>query len=299
MSPKTDTSEKDLPAGTVTFLFTDIEGSTKLLCQLGERYVALQADHHRLLREIFARWNGSEVDTEADTFFVSFSRATNAVSAAVEAQRALAAYSWPQDVAIGVRTGLHTGEPWMAGENYVGMDVHRAARIARVSHGGQVLLSETRAALLRANLPGDVELLDLGHHRLTDMVHPEHLHQLMIEGLPSEFPPLKTLGLVVPPQPPSLGSPEHSAFLKDGEPATDRPLFVGREGQVSWLLDPLIGLVDGQPTAMQSLSPGQPVWARHLYCKPLPTGPPKRYLVSCPPGNSANTRRLLTRSVTG
>ena len=136
MDPETDTSEKDLPAGTVIFLFTDIEGSTKLLHQLGERYVNLLEDHHRLIREVLVNYGGREVDTEGDAFFFSFPRATDAVAAAVEAQRVLAEHNWSEGVAVRVRIGLHTGEPWTGGEGYVGMDVHRAARIAHVGYGG-------------------------------------------------------------------------------------------------------------------------------------------------------------------
>ena len=116
-----------LPEGTVTFLFTDIQGSTQLLHQLGDKYITLLADHHRLLREIFARWHGREVDTEGDAFFVSFPKATEAVAAVVEAQKTLAEHQWPGGVTVRVRMGLHTGEPWAAGEGYVGVDVHRAA----------------------------------------------------------------------------------------------------------------------------------------------------------------------------
>jgi len=125
---------RDLPEGTVTFLFTDIEGSTELLRELGEEYMTLLADHHQILRSSFENWNGREVDTEGDAFFVSFPRATDAVAAVVEAQWAVAEHSWPQEVTVRVRMGLHTGEPWTAQEGYVGMDVHRAARIAHVGH---------------------------------------------------------------------------------------------------------------------------------------------------------------------
>ena len=140
---------RDLPEGTVTFLFTDIEGSTQLLDRLRDRYAILLADQRRILREAFANWNGHEVDTQGDAFFVAFSRATQAVGAAAEAQRRLAEHAWPEGVTVGVRMGIHTGEPWSGEEGYVGMDVHRAARIAHVGHGGQVLLSETTTALVR------------------------------------------------------------------------------------------------------------------------------------------------------
>jgi len=184
---------QDLPGGTVTFLFTDIEGSTGLLRKLGEDYMTLLADHHKILRSHFKKWNGREVDTEGDAFFVSFPRATDAAAAVVEAQRALAEHTWPQGVTVRVRMGLHTGEPWTAGEGYVGMAIHRAARIAHVGHGGQVLLSATTTELVIDELPSGVSLLDLGRHRLKDITRPEHIRQLVIQGLLSEYPPLKSL----------------------------------------------------------------------------------------------------------
>jgi class 3 adenylate cyclase len=182
-----------LPEGTVTFLFTDIEGSTRLLEQLREGYATLLADQRRILRQAFAAWQGREVDTQGDAFFVAFSRATQAVSAAAQAQRALAEHAWPEGVSVRVRMGIHTGEPWSAEEGYVGMDVHRAARIAHVGHGEQVLLSETTTALVQDELPQGVSLLDLGRHLLKDIHRPERISQLVIEGLPSSFPPLTSL----------------------------------------------------------------------------------------------------------
>ena len=133
------------------------------------------------------------MDTQGDAFFVAFPRATQAVAAAVEAQRLLAEHAWPEGVTVRVRMGLHTGEPWKAEEGYVGIDVHRAARIAHTGHGGQVLLSETTTALVLDELPAGVSLLDLGRHLLKDIHRPEHIHQLVIQGLPAEFPPLTSL----------------------------------------------------------------------------------------------------------
>jgi len=193
-----NTLNSKLPAGTVTFLFTDIESSTQLLDQLRDQYAVLLADQRRILREAFTHWQGQEVDTQGDAFFVAFPRATGAVSAVVEIQRALAAHQWPEGVEVRVRMGLHTGEPIKAEEGYVGMDVHRAARIAHVGHGGQVLLSETVTSLVMDDLPEGVELLDLGRHLLKDMRRPEHIRQLVIEGLPAEFPPLKSLEKLPP-----------------------------------------------------------------------------------------------------
>src|SRR5919205_4040471 len=137
-----------LPTGTVTLLFTDIEGSTQLLRRLGEAYAGVLAEHQRLLWEAFAAHDGREVDTQGDAFFVAFPRAVDAVQAAVAAQRALAAHPWPDRAAVRVRMGLHTGEPTSTGGRYVGLDVHRAARIGAAGHGGQGLLSATTQALL-------------------------------------------------------------------------------------------------------------------------------------------------------
>jgi WD40 repeat protein/class 3 adenylate cyclase len=188
----------DLPSGTVTFLFTDIEGSTKLLELLGEQYARLLADHRVILRAAFEKHNGREIGTQGDSFFTSFPRATDAVAAVVEILQSLANHQWPGDVDVRLRMGLHTGEPWLVEEDYVGMDVHRAARIGHVGHGGQVLLSETTTPLITGDLPAYIRLQDLGSHRLKDMRRPEHIHQLVIEGLPCEFPPLKSLEIIDP-----------------------------------------------------------------------------------------------------
>ena len=143
----------ELPTGTVTFLFTDIEGSTRLLQQLGDRYPDLLSEHHRLLRAAVEVRGGRVVDTQGDAFFVAFSRAADAVAAAIEAQRSIAAHSWPEGADLRVRMGLHTGEPASSGGGYVGLDVHRAARICAAGHGRQVLLSEATRALVDQVLP--------------------------------------------------------------------------------------------------------------------------------------------------
>src|SRR5215469_10257929 len=181
----------DLPTGTVTFLFTDIEGSTRLLQQLGDRYAMVLEECRRLLRATFQEWNGHEVDTQGDSFFVAFARATDAVLAVVEAQRALAAHSWPESVVVHVRMSLHTGEPALTPEGYVGLDVHRAARIMSAAHGGQVVLSQATANLVEQELPDDVSLRDLGEHRLKDLGRPRRLFQLVISDLPANFPRLR------------------------------------------------------------------------------------------------------------
>jgi peptide/nickel transport system substrate-binding protein len=183
----------ELPVGTVTFLFTDIEGSTKLLRQLGgERYGEALADHQRILRELFEERGGHEIDTQGDSFFVAFRRAKDAVSTAVEAQRRLGAHRWPDGSELRVRMGIHTGEPAAAGERYVGMGVHRAARICAAGHGGQVLLSQTTRELLRDDPIQDVTLRDLGEHQLKDMDEPERIYQLVAPGLGEDFPGLTT-----------------------------------------------------------------------------------------------------------
>lgn len=170
-----------LPTGVVTFLFTDVEASTKLLHELGDAYADALHEHRRLLRETFTAHDGAEVDTQGDAFFVAFGRASDAVGAAADGQLALAGGP------INVRMGLHTGEPRLTDEGYVGLDVHKGARIAAVGHGGQVLLSQATRALV------DAEVRDLGPHRLKDVSVPERIFQLEIDGLPSEFAPLKTL----------------------------------------------------------------------------------------------------------
>jgi class 3 adenylate cyclase len=179
-----------LPGGTVTFLFTDIEGSTRLLQELGDSYGDVVRDHRLLLREHLGGKGGTEVDTQGDAFFYSFTRARDAVAGAVAAQRALAAHSWPEEKQVRVRMGLHTGEPSVGDEGYLGLDVVRAARICSAGHGGQILISETTRALLGNDLPEGVAVVDLGQQHLKDVQH-ERLYQLAIDGNQS-FPPLKT-----------------------------------------------------------------------------------------------------------
>src|SRR5262245_12446904 len=183
----------ELPVGTVTFLFTDIEGSTQLLKQLGgEVYGQALDDHRRILREAFAEHEGREIDTQGDSFFVAFRRAKDAVATAIACQRRLAEHGWPAGSELRVRMGIHTGEPAMGGERYVGMGVHRAARICAAGHGGQVLVSQTTRELLRDDPIPEVSLRDLGEHQLKDMDEPERIYQLSAPGLREEFPALKT-----------------------------------------------------------------------------------------------------------
>src|SRR6266566_99124 len=192
---------RELPTGTVTFLFTDIEGSTRLLSELGDAYAGALAEHRQALRNAFTAHGGVEVDTQGDAFFIAFARARDAVAAAAGAQRALV--SGP----IRVRMGIHTGEPLRTGEGYVGMDIHRGARIAAAGHGGQVLISQTARELIQEDLPEEFALRDLGEHRLKDLSRPQRIFQLMAEGLEGEFPALVTLEnrpTNLPPQPTPL-----------------------------------------------------------------------------------------------
>jgi class 3 adenylate cyclase len=183
-----------LPTGTLTFLFTDIEGSTRLLHELGaEFYAEALGEHRRVLREAFARHGGVEVDTQGDAFFAVFPSPTEAVASAVEIQGAIVREEWPQASAPRDRIGLHTGEAHIAGEGYVGLDLHRAARIMAAAHGGQILISETTRALVERTLSDGITLRDLGEHRLRDLSRRERLYQVVADGLRTDFPPLRTL----------------------------------------------------------------------------------------------------------
>jgi DNA-binding NarL/FixJ family response regulator/class 3 adenylate cyclase len=181
----------DSGATTLTFLFTDIEGSTALLRKLRDGYSAVFEDHRRLLRDAWETHGGKELDNEGDSFFVAFRRPRQAVDAAVAAQRALAGHAWPGDSAVRVRIGVHTGEATPSGGRYVGLAVHRAARICDAGHGGQVLVSETTRSLLEDD-EHDLELQDLGPQQLKDFDRPVRIYQLGIDGMPGEFPPLRT-----------------------------------------------------------------------------------------------------------
>jgi class 3 adenylate cyclase len=183
--------EQGPPTGTVTCLFTDIEGSTRIELALGTGpYRDLRERHRALLRGAFAAHGGYEQSTEGDSFFVLFRRAQDGVAAAADGQRAIAAEPWPEAAEVRVRMGLHTGEiEAIDGTDVIGYDINRTARIAAVAHGGQVLLSEATRSLVVEQLPGGVSLRDLGAHRLKDLREAEHLAQLVIDGLPDTFPP--------------------------------------------------------------------------------------------------------------
>jgi len=185
---------RELPTGTVTMLFSDIEGSTALLGRLGERYGETLSAQRALMRAAIRATSGQEMGTEGDSFFVVFSSAGDAVRCCLAAQRALAGYDWPGGAAVRVRMGLHSGEPAVQEDDYIGMDVHRAARIAAAAHGGQVVLSEATRLLVESRLAADVSVRDLGFHRLKDIEAPERIYQLVAAGLPDGFPPLKSLG---------------------------------------------------------------------------------------------------------
>ncbi len=183
-----------LPTGTVTFLFTDIEGSTQLLERVGDdRYAEALTVHQGLLRTAFAQQHGYEIATEGDSFFVVFQQACQAVSAAVAAQRAVAAHTWVEGSAVRVRMGLHTGTPMVSAAGYVGLDVHRAARICAAAHGGQILVSQETGRAVQAALPPGASLRDLGSHLLKDLQQPEKVFQVLHPALPAEFPPLSSL----------------------------------------------------------------------------------------------------------
>jgi predicted ATPase/class 3 adenylate cyclase len=202
----------ELPSGTVTLLFSDIEGSTVLLGRLGDAYSEALDGQRRVLRTAWAEHGGTELGTEGDSFFVVFPTAGAAVEAAVQAQRELADYPWPGGERLRVRMGIHSGTPKVHDGGYVGMDVHRAARITAAAHGGQVVVSSVTAELIAGCLPERVGLRDLGCHRLKDIARPERLFQLSIQGLAADFPPLKSLGASS-----SLPRPATPLVGRDGE----------------------------------------------------------------------------------
>lgn len=205
----------DMPTGTVTLLFSDIESSTLLLSRLGPAYAEALDGQRQVLRRAWAEHRGTELGTEGDSFFVAFHTAPDAVAAAAQSQRQLETYPWPQGSPVRVRMGVHTGTPTLHDGGYVGMDVHRAARIAGGAHGGQVVVSAATAELAGGCLPDGVGLRDLGSHRLKDITQLERLFQLTIDGLAADFPPLKTLGAST-----SLSRPGTPLVGRSGELAT-------------------------------------------------------------------------------
>ena len=182
-----------LPTGTVTFLFTDIEGSTRLLQQLGDAYADTLVEFRRLVRTAVQEQGGHEVDTEGDAVFAAFPTARGALMAAVAAQQRFLRHPWPQGTPVRVRMGVHTGEARVSEAGYVGMDVHRAARIAAAAHGGQIVVSDVTCGLVTRDLPQGVSLRDLGEHWLKDLAHPHRLFQAVAPDLPTDFPALRSL----------------------------------------------------------------------------------------------------------
>ena len=198
-----------LPSGTVTFVFSDIEGSTALLKRLGDRYETVLSDHRRLMRELFTERGGVEIDRQGDAFFFAFPRARDAVAAAVEAQRAHVDHGWPDGEVVRVRMGLHTGEPAVGTEGYLGLDVVRAARLCTAGKGGHVLLSDTTRALVGASLPDGVSIFPLGERQLKDIDEPERVFELEIEGAtPPDTPETAEPHVPAPPAPPPPEQPE-------------------------------------------------------------------------------------------
>ncbi len=252
-----------MAAQTLTFLFTDIEGSTAMLQRLGDGYAQVLADHHRLVRDALAAHDGEEIDTQGDAFFAVFSSARACVSAAITMQQALIAHAWPDGGTVRVRMGVHSGEASGTPAGLVGFDVHRAARIAAAAHGGQIVLSATTAALVRDSLPEAAWLKDLGAHRFKDLGHPEQIFQLVAPGLPVAFPPLRALGL---PKPPHNLPAQVSAFIgREAELTEVRRLITafrlvtltgsGGVGKTRLGLQAVAGLLD---------APGEGVWFADL-----------------------------------
>ncbi len=210
---------------TLTFLFTDIEGSTAMLRRLGETYTEVLTAHHELIRACLARHDGEEIVTQGDGFFAAFFSPRACVAAAIEMQRAFISHLWPVGEEVRVRMGVHSGEASQTTAGLVGLDINRAARIAAAAHGGQVVLSGTTAALLQDSLSAGVSLKDLGLHRLKDLGRPEQIFQLEAGGLPAAFPPLRSLDN--PKLPNNLPAQVSSFIGRDAELAEVRRLVTG------------------------------------------------------------------------
>jgi class 3 adenylate cyclase len=221
-----------LPSGTVTLVFSDIEGSTRLLQDLGETYEQVLTDHRQLLSSRFEEHDGVVVDMQGDAFFVAFARAQDAVLGAVEAQRALAAHEWPGQRALRARMAIHTGEPTRVGRGFVGLAVHRAARICAAGHGGQILISSTTRDLVQDNLPSGVVAIDLGEHRLKDLDRTEAIAQLVVEGVPPVLTPLKSFESQPAEATPFAGREEELA--ESAELALGRLPYEEKPGHTLW-----------------------------------------------------------------
>jgi predicted ATPase/class 3 adenylate cyclase len=219
---QTEAGVTTVGAATVTLLFSDIEGSTRLLQSLGSRYAGVLQIHHGIVRACVEKRNGRVIDNAGDGFFIVFARASDALVAAVEIQRRLAAAAWPEGTEVRVRMGVHTGEPSFGDSGYIGLDVHRAARICSAAAGGQILLSSSTHHLVESELPAGILLRDLGQHRLKDLHEPEHITQIDIDDLPREFPPIG-----------GMRARLHNA----GDPAT---LLIGRDREVTEICELLL-----------------------------------------------------------
>ena len=217
-----------LPSGTVTFVFSDIEGSTTLLKALGDGYGDVLDTHRRLMRSCFSERGGVEIDTQGDAFFFAFPRARDAVAAAVEAQRLHATHDWTDGHAVRVRMGLHTGEPAVGTEGYLGIDVVRAARLCTVGRGGQVLLSETTRALVGSALPDGVSVHTLGERHLKDIDEPERVFELDIEGAPTPAEAGAAAAAETVPEPPDI--PAASPPPAPAAPGPSAPATRGKSG---------------------------------------------------------------------
>ena len=230
-----------LPSGTVTFVFSDIAGSTSLLKQLGDaEYAQLLAIHRRLVRETFAAHEGQEIDTQGDAFFYSFVRARQAVSAAIEVTRAHVKASWPGGVDVRVRLGLHTGEPAVGDEGYTGLDVVRASRIAATGDGGQVLVSDTTRAIVAGDLGDGVELRPLGERQLKDIDRPEPIFELVIDGASPDAP-------AVEPEPTAERTEERSEFARRTHAAIESRVLASLEKTLGSLPLSIPNVTSGPP----------------------------------------------------
>ena len=182
----------NLPTGTVAFLMTDIEGSTRLVTLLGDAFPSLLDDHLALLDAAIGTNGGTLVSSEGDSVFAVFPSVREAIDAAVAAQRSLSAHAWPDGAKVGVRMGVHVGEAVLGGRDYTGIDVHRTARVMAAGHGGQILVTQAARDLATGIAAEQVPFLDLGSHSLRDLPDPEHLFQIVAPGLASDFPPLRS-----------------------------------------------------------------------------------------------------------
>ncbi len=233
-----------LPAGTVTFLFTDIEGSTRLAEHLGDAaWQRVFADYRRLVRDAVEVSGGHVYQDQGESFLFVFERAKDAVLTAIKAQRALARHPWPEGITLRVRMGLHSGEPVVAGDGYAGLDIHRAARICSAGHGGQILLSETTRGLTADALPNGISLRDLGEYWLKDLSHAQRLFQVIVPDLPMDFPPLRSLDVPRNNLPRQLTS------------------FIGREREIQEATRLLTtGCAGGKPRCSRGPAGKGPVW---------------------------------------